>query len=255
MQTFGLVLVLTAKYLHLGPILILFGPDYVFVSYPAPLFLPEVTCPGTYTQPTPAVAFVWHTALLVRNFATNQPSFFYHQAPLWTQKRGPTCGQKQATHNMKYIPRRWSVKNSFQNCLLEWNNGGWRSWHLWENLLGGWRQWTRQLAGHAVVTVWRDGQRQAGGRVDALKNHFFHCYPFGCRCSLAHQQRDEKVPGAEQGPFTRHSSSLCRENEPISISDWRDNVLNRRACRVTMRRKQKGPPPRLSLRGLDFMLQ
>lgn len=106
----------------------------------------------------------------------------------------------------------------------------------------------RQLVGHAVVTVWRDRQRQAGGRVDALKNHFFHRYPFGCRRSLAHQQRDEKVPGTEQGPFTRHSSSLCGENEPISISDWRDNVLNRRACRVTMWQKQKGPPPRLSAR-------
>lgn len=180
----------------------------------------------------------------------------YHQAPLQTQKRGPACGQKRATHNMKYIPRRWSVKNSFQNCFLGRNNGGWRSRHLRADLLGGRRRdETRQLAGHAVVTVWRDGQRQAGGRVDALKNHFFHRYPFGCRRSLARQQRDEKVPGTERGPFTRHSSSLCWENEPISISDWRDNVLNRRACRVTMWRKQKGPPPQLSQRGPRFMLQ
>lgn len=84
--------------------------------------------------------------------------------------------------------------------------------------------------------------KQAGGRVDALKNHFFHCYPFGCRRLLARQQRDEKVPGAVRGPFTRHSSSLCWENEPISISDWRDNVLNRRACRVTMRQNKRGRP-------------
>lgn len=66
------LLVSTSKYLGLVSILILFGPDNVLVSYPAPL-LPEVTCSGTYTQSTPAVAFVWHAVLLVRNFATNLP--------------------------------------------------------------------------------------------------------------------------------------------------------------------------------------
>lgn len=67
-----------------------FDPENVLVSYREPLFLPEVTCPGKNTKPTPAVVFVWRAVLLVRNFATNPSNtiIFLLSGPPLNYKKG-----------------------------------------------------------------------------------------------------------------------------------------------------------------------
>lgn len=82
-----------------------------------------------------------------------------------------------------------------------------------------------------------------GGEGGVLKNHFFQCYSFGP--SQASEKHETVL--APCAPFTQHRSSLCSENEPISISDWGDKELNKRACRATMREEQKTVLDRLAV--------
>lgn len=87
----------------------------------------------------------------------------------------------------------------------------------------------------ASAAMRRDALVRGRRPIHALKNHFFHRYSSG----PGRADKGMKKGLAASAPFTPHSSSLCLENEPISISDLENKVLNKRARRETKPRNKR----------------